>query len=220
MAEQETKSKWKSVSALFVKNDEDPVKPSTGSPSGLPVPATIPGRPIPPAQVIQPTVVDQGMVERILAELETSAPVGYKEFVGNLATLADALPTDDLLYKSALKLAGKQGHTAVGLALDYEKCLRLLDEQGRIFDASVQEQITSKVGGRQAELARLDGEITKLNEQMVQLQSQRASEAAAIETDTTRIETTKAKFQDAFAAVVSRLTDQKNKLATFGKDGK
>lgn len=169
-----------------------------------------------PPQTAQ-SAVDPGMFERILADLETSAPEGYRDFVGDLATLADTLPTDELLYKSALRLAGKQGHTPQGLALDYEKCLRLLDEQGRIFESDVQEQITAKVGGRQTEVARLDGEIARLNEQLAQLQSQRDAEAVAIETDTARIETTKLKFQGAFAAVLAQLNDQKNKLAAFGK---
>lgn len=159
------------------------------------------------------------MVDRLLAELEGEAPQGYKDFVGDLATLSEALPTDELIYKSALKLAGKQGHTPAGLSLDYEKCLRLLDEQGRMFEASVQEQITAKVGGRQAEVARLDDEIAKLAEQLTQLQAQRDAEAEAIETDTARIETTKIKFQGAFAAVHAQLNDQKTKLAAFGGKG-
>lgn len=159
------------------------------------------------------------MVDRLQADLEAGAPEGYKDFVGDLATLADTLDTDDLLYRTALGLAKKQGHTPAGLALDYEKCLRLLDEQGREFDASVQEQITAKVGGRQNEVARLDQEITRLSEQLEQLQGQREAEAAAIETDTARIETTKTRFQGAFEAVRARLNDQKNKIAIFGGKG-
>lgn len=156
------------------------------------------------------------MVKRILAELEAEAPEGYKDFVGDLATLADTIHDEGLLYKAALKLAGKQGHTPTGLGLDYEKCLRLLDNQGQMFEDSVQEQITAKVGGRQAEVARLDGEIARLTEQLQQLQGQRNAEASAIETDTARIETTKLMFQGAFAAVHARLNDQKNKLAAYG----
>lgn len=204
-------SGWKS---WFVAEEET----ISDKPANLPVPAAIPGQlaPVVVPQAVVPTV-DQGMVDRIRAELEASAPAGYKDFVGDLATLADTLPTEELLYRSALKLVSKQGHTVAGLALDYEKCQRLLDEQGRLFDASVQDQITAKVGKRQAEVARLDGDIAKLNEQLAQLQSQRDAEAAAIETDTARIETTKLKFQGAFAVVMTQLNDQKSKLAAFGK---
>ena len=159
------------------------------------------------------------MVNRLLEELAEGAPEGYKDFIGDLATLADALPTEELLYRAALKLAVKQGHSAAGLALDFDKALRLLEEQGRLFAADVEAQVKAKVGGREAEVTRLDAEIAKLQESLATLAAAREAEVRAISTDTAKIEGAKVKFEGAYQAVHAQLTDQKSKLVTYGGKG-
>jgi len=210
----------KSWTTLFVRDEEE------APAAAPPVPAPIPGAATRPAVIPMPApmpvaeVVDQGMVDRILGALLESAPEGYKDFVADLSTLAEALPTEDLLYKAALRLAvSKQGHSVPGLLLDFDKCLRLLEEQDRSFNVDVEEQVKNRVGGRQAEVARLEGEINALREQMAQLQAQRDAEAAAIATDTAKIESAKVKFKGAYQVAYSQLLDQKNKLSLYGGKG-
>lgn len=205
---------WKS---LFVADDGEEA-PAAPTPAVIPTGGATKPLPAPPPAPIPAAApaVDEGMVSRLLEDLAESAPEGYKDFIGDLATLADTLPSEELLYRAALKLAGKQGHTPQGLALDYDKSLRLLEEQGRLFAADVETQVKAKVGGREAEVARLDTEIAKLQETLATLAATRETEVRAIATDTAKIEGAKIKFEGAYHAVHAQLTDQKSKLIAYG----
>lgn len=214
MAE-ETSKDWKaSLSSLFVKTveDDDPTPPKPALiPSVRPFSATRPV-PIPVA-----TVVDQAIVARIEVALSETAPEGYLEFTSGLATLSDTLPDEALLYKTVTKLAAKKGITVATIEMNFGQCLKILEEQGKAFTTELNDQITKKVGGRQQEVARLDAKITQLQDEMSRLSAQRTAEATAIETDTAKIETVRSGFEGAYQAVLSKVMDQKSKLAAYGR---
>jgi len=218
MAE-ETGKKWKaSLASFFVQEvaDEEPTPPKPAAIPSVGARPSLLSRPIVATPVATP-VVDQASLVRIEEALLEAAPEGYKELVSGLATLGDTLSDEALLYKAVLKIAAKKGFTAATLGLNFDQCMKILEEQAKTFTAELNDQITKKVGGRQQEVARLDADLARLQEEMSKLAAQRDTEARAIETDTAKIETVRANFEGAYQVVFSTVTDQKNKLTTYGR---
>lgn len=209
-----------SFKSLFVQEVEDeapaaPVGPPAGlraGPAGLPAARQVA---VPPP--LPMSVIDEAMLGRLMEQLTSEAPKGYVEFLGDLQTLADALPTEELQYKAALKLAAKQGHNSEVLALDFEKTIRLLEEQGRQFNEDAAQQVQAKVGTRQAEVTRLNQEIAAKQAELEALHTKLAAESDAITADTAKIESAKTKFAGAYAAAHAQITDQKAKITYYGK---
>lgn len=207
----EKEKKGFNLKALFV--TDEPEQPAAAVAPQISAPVAPVTRPI----VALPSAVDAAMLERLLSQLASEAPTGYVDFVSSLQTLSDTLPTEDLLYKTALKLSGKRGHDAAMLKLDYEKVLRQLEEQGRQFAADADKQVQAKVGARQAEVARLQQEIARVQAELEAFRAKLQTETEAIAADTAKIEDAKAKFSGAYQAAHTQIETQQSKLSLYGK---
>lgn len=205
----------KSFTKLFVTEDEKPAS------APAPVPSIVPP-PMPSAlqvapQMVVPQQADPAMLKNILDDVLAEAPKGYTEFLGHLSTLADALPTESLLYAAAIKLAVKQGNSLEGLTLDFQRALKILEEHGNQFDAAAKEQVANKVGSREAKVTQLKAEMAALQEQIAQISSQISTESQAIAEDTATIESTRRNFGLAFQVAHDQISTQQLKLTQYGK---
>lgn len=191
--------------------------------AALPTPAAIPGQQGIPVPAALPSI-DPAVRERIDSTLVDEAPQGYKLFRMNLATLAEALPSDDMIYKAVLKLLAKQGYPTDRLVLDISKCLQLLEGHRVEFSAELSRQVDQKVGGRKKTIAEKEeaitlrrAEIEKLTREIGELESARSQELELISQDTSKLDQVRANFEVAYGEVYRSVELQKKNVETYGK---
>jgi len=184
----------------------------------LPVPAGMPSVVATQALVS----VDPKMREQIELDLMQQAPASYKDFIGNISTLTEAITDEGMLYKAAIKLSMKHGHTSDRLILDLNKCFQVLEENHKNFLGEMSSQVETKVGGRNKVVAGLDQTIANhkmtiegLVQEIARLEKSRSDEVMAIQADTAKIEQVKASFEASYADVHRKLSTTRDTLTKY-----
>jgi hypothetical protein len=197
------KSGWKS---LFVSEEEDASSPAR------PDPAPIPGNGASPSSHPVPaTAMDPESYNRLEAALLAAAPKGFRALLTNLDTLRKAVPDEGTLYKAALAVLAPQGHSVPSLVIDLDQCVKSLELQRAEFLEEIARQTEMRVGARKRELEQVDAETRALVAKRDEL-------VKSIEADSIQIETVRSGFEGAYQVKHAQLLDQKNKLATYGRE--
>jgi hypothetical protein len=174
-----------------------------------------------------PPTFDQASREKLEAAVVESAPQGYLDFEDFLSTLADSIPDEDSRWRAALKLVSKRGHSPEALLGDFDKCIGILQEKYRQFDAETQEHIKKKVSGRKEKVGSIDSaillkqeEIAKIQSQIAGLAEERKAEVEAMDASHAKILAVKAGFDSAFRSVHDRIAFRRSKLEQFRQSEK
>ncbi len=221
----EKKSVWGFVKSAFVEEVASTDGGTTPSPaasrSSVAPPAAASAGIVPERPTSAP---DQAAKERLETLLAGSAPPGYVELHDFLSTLSDSIPDETARWRAALKLAAKRGHNVEALLGDFDKCLGILEEKYRQFDADTREQIKKKIEGRQSAIEALDQQILAKEGLVVQIQAeikdlaeQRRSESAAKDSSEAKILAVKGGFDSAYRIVHLQVSDNRRRLEAFGK---
>jgi septal ring factor EnvC (AmiA/AmiB activator) len=162
--------------------------------------------------------VDPESYNRLEAALLAAAPKGFRALLTSLDTLRKAIPDEGTLYKAVLAILGPQGHSVPGLVIDLEQCVKLLEAQRVAFMEEIARQTEARVGARKRELDQMDTEVARLRSEIDALGAKRTDVVKTIEADSAQIEAVRGGFEGAYQAKHAQLLDQKNKLATYGRD--
>lgn len=217
---------WGAIRSVIVEDVPEP------EPARAPAPSPVPVRDLPPAAVhpdhpsLAPVkaVVDQAARQRLEQAIASDAPPGYSEIVDMISTLAESIPDEGSRYRAALKLAAKHGHTVQDLLGDMDKCIGILEGKGRDFQEETKSQVARKVGARQKAVQDMDAlikskqeQIQSIQQEIAQLSEKRGTEAAAITSETAKIQAVTESFEAVYDAVMDKLVDTRKKIEAYGK---
>ena len=164
---------------------------------------------------------DPAMLAKLDNRLQASLPPVYAAFMEQYGALQDVIADETVRFKAALKTSHANADAIVA-ALD-----QLLSsmEQAHTDFMHTFEANKGKILGDLQQSIDATTDLIKTREQQVQaiqaeiasLHAKRDHDAARSESETTRLEGTRAGFEAALAQVVGRLTAQKNRIAAMPK---
>ena len=139
-----------------------------------------------------------------------------EEISDSLETLAEGVPDESACYKMALKMATKRGHSPSAIVNDFDKCLGVLDESRRTFEANMKQAMDSQVGAKVRSVASLDSEIETLQRSLAEKVRQRSEEQAAISVEQTKINQAQERFTVVYGAIRNDIENKRAKIAQHG----
>lgn len=206
--------------------EETPDKNASDQPQGTPTsaaPVHVVVAPQ-PVHVVPAATVDPIMRKKLEEAIAAESPPGYSEITGHLVTLGEDITDEKTLYRSAIKIASKNGHDLAALLGDMDKCIGVLEAKEREFNEEAQRQINTKVGARRGAITKREQEIeaktamiAQLQQEIAQLRQDNLAETEVISSETAKITATSNNFNVTYQVVHAALIDQRNKIATYGK---
>lgn len=161
-----------------------------------------------------------------LEQVVASAPNqrSFLEFSRILTSLGQVLTEESQRYRAALVSANATGHTKTHVLQAISAILDALDTHSREFQAAAPQKIAELVGARQAELARIEenlknkkAEMTRLQQEISQLEADRSVSAAAIDTERKRVEEKVSRFNGTFATMRRTYETEREKINRYGE---
>lgn len=183
-------------------------------------------------QVLQPSNVDAAKIAAIdetsrkmliVAMQNDGAPL-VEDLSDSLETLQEAIPDEKIRYVTALKMMMKRGTPVSAVLNDFDKCLGVLDDNKRSFENDSKKQLEQKVGTKVKAVQSLDGlivqktaEISKMQQELVELQAKRDQEQSGISVEQSKIDQVQSRFEVVYKAIRSSVEDQRAKVAQHGE---
>lgn len=208
--------------------EEDNQAPSPAPDTGVQQVAS----PAAPAPAVRPNVVvfasPTGVVDpEIKAKLDeavtASNQVSYTEFMTFLNSMAAVIPDEGSRYRAALAAAGAKGFSATEIIRGIDAILATIRHEEREVKAEIPQQVSRKVGAREQELANIEqgirdrtAQIAALQTEIGQLNAQKGSVAATINTERQKIEEFGRKFEATVAVEVNRYETEKQRISAYG----
>jgi chromosome segregation ATPase len=176
-----------------------------------------------PESVERLQALDKSARDRLQAALTAATPPAFAKFAEMLSTLAETIPDEGARYKTALKLCAKE-RPADALLNDADVLIGAIEAASREFADTCKSQVDSKVGAKQAEIARLEADIAQAQNGIATLQasitkatSQRDALASGVVTEQQRIAQVQERFKGVYQIMHYELEVQKSKIVQFGK---
>lgn len=164
---------------------------------------------------------DPEMVAKLQKRLDSNCPAVYRAFHEQCENLRDVIPDEATRCRAAIKAS----HASTA------DILAALDQLAGVMDGARQEFMNLWEQNRQRNLADAEAGLKATDEQIASYEAQakalqdtlatlrtkRATDAAAMATNSATIDTKRTSFESAWAQVASDLTTQKNRIAAMPK---
>jgi chromosome segregation ATPase len=157
------------------------VKPDAQQPEAPPpvseATVGITSSPVIPARVVAAdpaliTSLDQSARDQLIAAMEASGAHLVEELIDLLDTMKENITDEAALYKTAVKILVKKGHTLVDIRQDFDKCIGALEAKDREFESQLKGQLDLRVGSKSAAVAACKSQIADKQAEITKLQSQ------------------------------------------------
>lgn len=162
--------------------------------------------------------------KRLIDVMENDGAPLVEELMGTLETLQDSIPDERACFLAALKLLKKRSITVQSILGDYDKCLGVLEENKRLFEADIQKQVDQRVGAKQRAVADYEKAIQAKNEQIATLQQEIAdlvvkkdTEQSAVSVERSKIDQFHGTFNVVYQNVRSAVEQQRVKVSQYGE---
>lgn len=162
--------------------------------------------------------------KRLIDVMENDGAPLVEELMGTLETLQDSIPDERACFLAALKLLKKRSITVQAILGDYDKCLGVLEENKRLFEADIQKQVDQRVGAKQRAVADYEKAIQAKNEQIATLQQEIAdlvvkkdTEQSAVSVERSKIDQFHGTFNHVYQNVRSAVEQQRVKVSQYGE---
>lgn len=167
--------------------------------------------------------IDAGARELLMKALQ-DAHVGTVTDLGDtLDMLKDAIPDERTLYSKALGLLAKKGVSTPQVLSDYDKCLGVLEESSRHFEANQKAQQETRIGSKQkaidasnATIQQKLAQMEALQQEVTALQTQAQIDQASIAGEQAKIAQVQERFAVVYRAIRGEVEAQRNKVTTYG----
>jgi chromosome segregation ATPase len=170
------------------------------------------------AQVEAKAVIDQRAYEMIMTSIKEKGS-GYEQFMKMLASLEKVIPDEATRHQSALvALQQVSAITAEGIDQSLQKMINALKVEREKFKRDLAEQ-TTLIDGMVKELETLMQKITQLQNEAKELETQKNTAQARIDSEKQKLERSQAGFEAALKAVEDNLKARKEKFKTLLKGG-
>lgn len=209
--------------------EEAPEPETPAAPPHAPKPSSAP-----PAVVRAPvnqedqarfTEIDKSARDQLSQAMDSADAKLVEELGDTLETLKDAIPDEKARYTAAIKLMVKKGHAVSALLSDLDKCIGVLEEKDREFNAQLKGQFEKRVGAKQTAFATCNEQIKSKNEQIQLLEAeiahltvQRDDAQAGISGEQTKLTQVQERFEMAYRALRSEVESQRAKIAQYGSN--
>jgi hypothetical protein len=224
-----SKSIWGRVLSPFVEFEPEVAAQEAATPST--VAASTTAAQVTVATVLKtpsdPTLVatlDQSTRAQLIGAMETCGADLVEELTGLLDTLKDSITDEAALYKAALKILMKKGHTLVDIRQDFDKCVGALEAKDREFQAQLKGEYDKRVGSKTAVVADCASKIEAKQAQIKKLQSEisdlgvSSHEAQSdITEEQAKLDLAKSRFSLGFKSLHTELTNNCAKTAQYGE---
>lgn len=220
------------IKSAFVEYKEVPDDGKTTGQPDAPVQAAVPktASPIAPAApVVDPELVksiDASAQKQLIDAIGASGAELVEELGDIIETLKESIPDETALYKAALKMLGKKGHTAVAILGDYDKCLGVIEAKDREFEGQLKAQFDKRVGSKQQAIANFRDQITQKQAQIAQLQQEmsdlgvKAQEVQAeVGEEEQKLNLAQDRFSRVYQTIRAAIEAQRAKVAQYGGNG-
>jgi len=166
--------------------------------------------------------LDKSANDKLEAAITSVNPTAYKDFVDYLSTLADAIPSEDARYKTALNLLAKKGIANTSLISDLDNCIKAIESKNKEFVDASAKKTTERIGGRQAHIVEIEQSITQKTQQIAALQAdiitlttQKLEENNTMANETQLINQAKDRFTFVYNRKHTDLDAQKQKILSY-----
>lgn len=189
------------------------------------VPAPTPDAPKSPS--IEPELVknfDDLARKQLIAAMEGSGASLVEDLEMLLSTLRENITDETALYKSALKILIKQGHSIDAIRQDFDKCIGALEDEDRQFGVNLKRQMEGRVGSRIKEVTACNEAIQAKQAQIEQLQTEiaeLASKAHEAQGEVTgeqaKLDLAQSRFTLNYNALKSQIESHSGKVMQYGE---
>lgn len=177
--------------------------------------------PLPPP----PQEIDTAVRQKLESAVDSGMPAALRGLRETVATLAETIPDPDVAFKTAVKLAAKQGNDIPALLNDVDVCVGILDKKKGEFEAAGQKTMKSAVEERERRASELNAAVTEKRRQInalslecEQLEAEERQVTADAVAERQRISAIAQGFNGAYESVKRNLTVLRQRLAaTEGK---
>ncbi|HEY8097146.1 MAG TPA: hypothetical protein VIE65_13770 [Methylobacter sp.] len=145
-----------------------------------------------------------------------------KEITDTMNDLVSEIPNEEARFKAAVKMVVRRGPTLVDLVSDVDSCLGVLQQKGREFRETLEEQIKTKVGSKQARISEIDSivaskqaEIDAAQKEITKLHEEKHTCGLAVLEEQHDIDEVKSRFETVYRSVESDLTAKKARLQSL-----
>lgn len=217
------------VKGAFVEYKEVPDAPGEEKPAvSAPTPSPVGPKatPAPATSVADPGLMktlDESAKKQLLDAIEASGAALVEELTDIIETLKESIDDEGALYKAALKLLGKKGHSTTDLLGDYDKCLGVIEKKDREFEAQLKGQIDKRIGARAREIEGYESQIAAKKAQVDQLQQEIADLAikkqeaqGSVTEEQQKLELAQDRFTRVYQAIRAEVESQRAKITQYG----
>lgn len=176
-----------------------------------------------PADVNRIAELDKTSRDRLIQAMQGAGANAVTDLGDMLDTLRDAIPDERTLYSKALNVLAKKGITTVQVVGDYDKCIGVLEENAREFEANCKSQKESRIGTRlkaietyNATIAAKQQQLLQLQQEISDLQQKSNTDQASIAGEQAKIDQVQERFTLAYRAIRSEVEAQRTKVSTYG----
>lgn len=165
------------------------------------------------------------MVREQLANAMADSGAKLVEELGDLLeTLGESIPDEKLRYSTAIKILNKKGSSVSAICNDIDRCIGVLEQKDREFNATLNDQFNKRVGGKTQQAAACEeqiavkrSQIDKLQSEIAELNVQHGNATAGIVEEKEKLEQVKNRFQTAYVAMRNEIDAQRAKITQYGE---
>jgi uncharacterized phage infection (PIP) family protein YhgE len=157
----------------------EPADPHTQAPAPASPRAVVAPLPRPLVNSALANELKESARATLIAAMEASGATLVDQLLDLLESLQEDIKDETALYRAAIKVMVKQGHSVHDLRQDFDKCIGALEESDRKFEATLKGQLERRVGTKMKAATDAREQIKALQDQIGQLQSQIAELGAA-----------------------------------------
>jgi hypothetical protein len=164
------------------------------------------------------------LTDLLLRAIESNNQEGfdYIEFKNSLKSLEKVIPDESTRYKSAFEMGKTMGLTKESLIKYAGFYAGILDAEKKKFGDAVQNQRTSKIQERSAQLKSIEATIAEktkmidqLNKEIAQANEQLKVVKAEIDESASKIDQRNAQFQASFSLVYNQIANDLEKIKLY-----
>ena len=218
---------WDKVRDTFseVKSDAEPeAQPPATSAVGITSSPGVPARVVAAADPALIASLDKSARDQLIAAMEASGAHLVEELIDLLDTMKESITDEAALYKTAIKILMKKGHTLVDVRQDFDKCIGALEAKDREFESQLKGQLDLRVGSKSTTVAACQSQITDKRMEIAKLQSEivQLTESARVAQDGITAEQAKlnlaqSRFTLSYNALRGEITSKCNKVNQYSE---
>jgi hypothetical protein len=220
-----TKSIWSRALSPFVEFEPEPVaQVATPQAEVAQSPVAVSGTSKNGADAALIAGLDQSARTQLLSALETCGADLVEELTSLLETLKDSITDEAALYKAALKILMKKGHSLVAIRQDFDKCVGVLEAKDREFTSQLKVEHDKRIGSKAEFVTDCNAKIEAKQAQILKLQTEISEfgvlvlEAKnGISEEQEKINLAKSRFTLGFQSLHKELTNNCAKAVQYGE---